>query len=227
MGMEAAVKEQGQQSEPDGEGEGEDRIQAAPRELTQEESDRLEAEEAKQDAAVEAYARDHAELTVENEQDALDYLLAPKRPRLYDVKVQYDTDDGRVPLTFVVRGMDGRKMESMEQRHRSDSTGLLDQTSYDCELIAASCVYLESGSGRQVRLNSDEFLTLKVPNPDGAEGELMEQKVAAPPLALEKRFQTQLGLLMGVAREIRAVSGFDPQRVGSAHRRLVDAVGNS
>lgn len=184
--------------------------------------------EAKGAAAVEAYARDHMGLTDENERDALDYVLAPKPPRFYDVKVQYETEDGPVPLTFVIRGYDGRKIDAIESRNRDEMTNRLDQTTYDCELITEAGVMLESATGRQVRFDSDEFLTLKVPDPDDPTGQTIKtQRVAAPPIALEARFKTQLGLLMGVANEIRSVSGYDPQRVGSAHRRLVVASGNS
>lgn len=222
--MEAGVKERTPPSD-----DGADQVTATPRkeELSPEEARRLEREEARQDAAVEAFNRDHEELTEEDEQDALDYLLAPKKPRLYDVAVQYDTDDGRVPLTFVVRGMDGRKLEEMEKRHRSETTGELDVIGYDCELVATACEFLESRRGRKIKINSDEFLTVKVPDPDNPDGELIEQKIEAPPVALEARFRTQLGLLSGVARSIRFVSGYDPQRVGEARRRLVNASGNS
>lgn len=199
---------------------------AQPRELSEEESRRLEEEEQRGDASVEAYARDHEGLTEENEQDALDFLLAPKKPRLYDVKVDFDTDEGIRPLTFVLRAMDGRKIDEMEQRHRSETTGQIDVISYDCELVATATAWLEARKGRKIELDSEEFLTLLVPDPDNP-GQKIAQKVAAPPIALERRFQTQLGLLTGVARQVRAISGYDPQRVGSAHRRLVTAVGNS
>lgn len=189
-------------------------------------AERDEAEEARQDAAVEAYARDHEGLEEENERDALDFVLAPKAPRLYDVKVDYDTEAGVRPLTFVIRPVDGRKIDEMEQRHRSETTGLMDQISYDCELVGLATAFLEDRSGRQVKLDSREFLTVRVPDPDN-EGALVEQEMASAALALEARFRTQLGLLFGVAREIRRVSGYDPTRIGSANRRIVAAMGNS
>lgn len=187
---------------------------------------RAEAEEQRQANAVEAYARAHEGLTEENERDALDFLLAPKPPRLYDVKTTYDTEDGPRKLTFVVRGVDGRKLDSIEQAHVSETTGRLDRISADCQLVAESTTFLEGRLGHQVELTSQQFLTVKVPNPDNPSG-FEEQQLASPADALEARFRTQLGLVSGVAAEIRRVSGYDPERVGSAKRRLVNAVGNS
>jgi hypothetical protein len=175
---------------------------------------------------VEAYARGHEELDAENERDALDYLLAPKPARLYDVKVDYETDTGTEPLTFVVRAMDGRKIDSIEQRNVSESTGQLDAITANCELVAEGCEGIESKSGRRVKLDSDEFLTLLVPKQGGAEGETEPKRLASPALALEARFRTQIGVIAGVAREIRRMSGYDPTRVGQAQRRLVEAAGN-
>lgn len=183
--------------------------------------------EAKGDAAVEAFARGHEELTEENERDALDYLLAPKPPRLYGVTVQYDTEDGLRPLTFVIRGMDGRRLDAIEQAHVSEATGLIDRISADCHLVAEGTVWLEvAGSDRQVKLDSAEFLTIRRPR-EGHPETMEEHRLSAPPDALEARFKTQLGLLSGVSRELRRISGYDPERVGVAQRRLVDAVGNS
>lgn len=176
--------------------------------------------------AVEAYARGHEELTEENERDALDYLLAPKPPRLYGVTVQYDTDAGLRPLTFVIRGMDGRRLDAIEQAHVSEATGRLDRIAADCQLVAEGTAWLESASGRKVELDSAEFLTIRRPR-EGHPETMEEHRLSAPPDALEARFRTQLGLLSGVARELRRISGYDPERIGVAQRRLVDAVGNS
>lgn len=184
-----------------------------------------DAAEARREASVEAYARGHEELTAENERDALDYLLAPKPPRLYDVKVEYETDTGTEPLTFVVRAMDGRKIDSIEQRNVSESTGQLDAITANCEVVAEACECIESKGGRQVKLDSEEFLTLRVPKPD-APAETEPKRLASPAMALEARFRTQLGVIAGVAREVRRMSGYDPNRVGQAQRRLIEASGN-
>lgn len=190
--------------------------------------------ELKGERAVEAYARDHEDLTPADERDALDFLLAPKPPRQYGVRVQYDTEAGLKPLTFVIRGMDGRKLDSIEQANVSEATGTLDRITADCQLVAEATLCLEDASGRKVELGSPEFLTIRRPKAVGAGDELAEgeerfdeHRLASPADALEARFKTQLGLLNGVAREIRRISGYDPERVGVARRRLVDAVGNS
>lgn len=182
--------------------------------------------EAKQAAATEAFARDHEGLTDENERDALDFLLAPKPPRLYDVKVEYETEDGPRKLTFVIRAYDGRKIDDIEQSNRSEVTRKFDQITADCQLVGAATAWLEGRPGHRVELTSTEFLTVRMPNPDKA-GEMIEHKLASPADALEAKFRTQLGIVSGVAQQIRRVSGYDASRVGMANRRLVNAAGNS
>jgi hypothetical protein len=180
--------------------------------------------DAKGEAAIEAFARDHEALTDDDERDALDFLLAPKPARLYNVPTEYETERGTMRLLFVIRGMDGRRIDSIEQANVSDSTGKLDATTAACQLVAEGTAWLEGRPGHQVRMDSDEFLSLRVP--DG-EGGMKVTRLASPADALEARFKTQLGLVAGVARELRRIAGYDPSKVGSAQRRLADAVGNS
>lgn len=176
--------------------------------------------------AVEAFARDHEGLTDEDERDALDFLLSPKPPRLYGVTVDYDTEAGIRPLTFVIRGMDGRRLDAIEQAHISETTGKMDQISAECQIVVEATVALEGSTGRQVKPDSPEFLTVRVPKQD-APGEFEQQTLASPAMALEARFKTQLGLIAGVAARVRAISGYDPRKVANPQRRLASAVGNS
>lgn len=174
--------------------------------------------------AAEAFARGHEELTDDDERDALDFLLAPKPARLYSVKVEYDTEVGIRPLTFVIAALDGRKIDTIQQSYVNDSTGMLDKIGSDCALVVEATRFLEGMSGRQVTLDSREFLTMRQPNPDKPGG-VEEFQLASPVEALEARFKTQIGLIAGVAAQLQQISGFDPRRVGMAQRRLVDAVG--
>lgn len=183
--------------------------------------------EAKAAAAVEAFARDHEGLTDEDERDALDFLLAPKPPRLYGVTVQYDTEKGTLPLTFVIRGTDGRRIDAIEQLHVSETTGKVDAISAECQLVAEATVFLEGRPGHHVKLDSDEYLTVRKPKPEDEGGGFETVRLASPADAIEARFRTQLGLIAGVANHIRRISGYDPTRVGNAQRRLAAAVGNS
>lgn len=173
-------------------------------------------------AAAEAFARDHDGLTEENERDALDYLLAPKPPRMYGVKVEYETEDGTRSLTFVIRGVNGRKIDDLEQanvKDTPDGARRMDQISADLALVAEGCLKLVTPK-QEVELRSESFRTIIRPGHDPL-------LLASPAEALEARFGTQLGLVSGVAREIRRVSGYDPSKVGAAQRRLMDAAGNS
>lgn len=184
-------------------------------------------EEERGGLAVEAYARDHEGLTEENEQDALDFLLAPKPARVYGVTVQYDTEAGLLPLTFVVRGTNGRKIDEIEQSYVSETTGRMDGLGASCALVAEATLYIEGLVGNKVELSDEKFLTLNRPNPEDPDGPPLVTRLASPVEALEARFATQFGLLSGVAGEIRRISGYDPEKVGSARRRLVNAAGNS
>jgi hypothetical protein len=176
--------------------------------------------------ATEAFAQDRDELTVENEKSALDFLLAPKPPRWYGVTVDYDTEEGILPLTFVVRGVHGRKLDRLEQAAVSETTGKVDVISAELSIVAEATGHLLDGLGKRIELTSGEFLTVRVPNPD-APGEWLTQRLAAPTEALEARFATQLGLIAGVAAKVRQLSGYDPRKVGDPKRRMTAAAGNS
>lgn len=179
----------------------------------------------KQAAAVEAYAQDREGLSEEDERDALDYILGARSPRQYDVKVTLDTDTGQADLIFVIQAQDGLKIDKIEQRHVSDATGRLDQYAADAEIVGDATVCLLSPrTGRQVNPRDEKFRTMQVRRVDTDEmGELTHPNAGA---ALQARFRDQLGLLSGVAREVRRVSGFDVGRVAEAKRRLVAASGN-
>lgn len=181
-------------------------------------------EEAKGAAATEAFARGHDGLTDGDEQDALDYLLAPKVPRLYDVTVDYDTKAGIRPMKFVLSPMDGRRIENISQSHVNETTGKMDVISADLQLVVEATKWIEGRPGHKMELSSEEFRT--VMQPDGKGG--FEPVVLASPIeALEARFKTQLGLISAVSAQINRISGYGGARVGDAQRRLTDAVGNS
>lgn len=163
------------------------------------------------------------DLSQEDERSALDWLLGDKPPNEYDITVQYDTPKGRVPVTFVVRQPDGRKIDAAEQQHRNDVTGKFDQIGADVAVVYLATLYITDGSGREISLSSDEFRTVTRRGPDG---EMQTMKIASPIDALLARFADQVGLLSGVAREIRKAAGYEPDRIGKAQRRLVVAAGN-
>lgn len=215
MGMHAAS--QGPEVAPDGEVAGVTVAEATPR--------AADVIEEKQEAAVEAFARDREGLTEENERDALDYILGARPPREYDVKVTVDTDTGQSDVIFVIRAQDGLKIDKIEQRHVSEQTGRLDQYAADAEIVGDATVMLVSPTtGRKVNPRDESFRTMQVKRVDTDElGEITHPSAAA---ALQARFRDQLGLLSGVAREVRRVSGFDVGRVAEAKRRLVAAAGN-
>lgn len=159
-----------------------------------------------------------AELSEDEERSGLDWLLGTSQPVVHEVPVDYETPSGTTKLIFVLRQMDARKIDEIEQRHIS-AGGVMDRFSADCEIVAESTVKLIDAKGQEVEPTSEKFRTFTVQTPDGPK----QQTDASTPRALERRFSKQLGLIQGVAQEVRRAAGFDPQRVGKAQRRLVEA----
>jgi hypothetical protein len=144
-------------------------------------------------------------VTVGEERGALDYLLGPTKPVEYDVPVKYDTEAGPKELTFHIQQLDGKAIIKMEDSHRKGTGPFaeLDDIEFNADLAAAATLYIEDETGRQVDPRSEEFM--------GGMG-------FGAALAMETRFKFQPGLLDGVAGQVRSVSGYAPDRVGSAER---------
>lgn len=162
------------------------------------------------------HASQGAVLEDEEEVSALDYLLGAQAPTIHEITVQYETAKGMVPLVFVVKSIDTRKIDKIETRHLDTNTGTLDRLSADCEIVCLATMHMRDSKGREVALNSDEFLTVQRRARDT--GELESVKLAAPPMALEQRFRDQMGLITGVSNEIKRAAGFSGERVGRAKR---------
>lgn len=186
-------------------------------ELGADERERVEREvEGELESLGKAQGGDAAAMSPDEEAGALNYLLGARAPLPYDVKSTLETVDGPKPLTFVIRQMDGRKIDAIETRNRDKTTGVLDQISCDVQLVGEACLFIVDATGKQTDPKSEAFRTVRPEQPP----------LASPADALEARFREQLGILSGVAREVRRVSGWAPERVGQADRRLVDAAGN-
>lgn len=177
-----------------------------------------EVEEQRGAAAVEAFAQDREGLTDADEKDALDWLLGSKPAAQFDVVIQFDTPAGPLPLTFTLAAQDGRKLEKIDQRHVSETTGMLDEIGAACEIVAEATVGVSGRPGHSIDLRSPEFLTMRVLNRET--GEEQDHRFASPAEAIEQRFRTQLGLVQGAANRVRKVSGYDVSRVGDPKRRV-------
>jgi hypothetical protein len=166
------------------------------------------------------HAAQGAELSQSEEKSALDWLLGTPKPIVHEIPLEIETDGGMRTVKFVSRRIDPRKIDAIEIRNIQQTTGRVDRLTSDCEIIAESCELLDDGK-RKVTLSSDEFCTVRLFNRDS--GEIEPVKLASPAMALEKRFVGQEGALTLVAAEIRRLGGYDPQRLGNAQRRLVEA----
>lgn len=203
-------------------------MEAATAGLTSTPADEEAEREAKQAAAVEAYARDHEGLTDENEQDALDWLLGNSRPMEHYVDVKLDTPSGEKPLRFWIRAQDGGKLDQLEVANTNAQTGVTNVVQLQAEVIALACFKLEGIAGHDMDPRSEKFRTVRVPDRDSDDPQAMKDVLLASPAeALRHRLRTQWGLVAGVANEVRRISGYDAAKVGRAQRRLVEASGNS
>lgn len=167
-----------------------------------------------------AHAAQGASLDSAEERTALDFLLGEPIPLVHDVPVQYETPTGLMPMTFVITQIDAKKIDTIEQKHINPRTGMLNQFDANIELVAEATLHVTDPSGREMDLASEEFRRATRRN---ERGQVETFVVASSHLALERKFGLQLGLLNGVAQQIRFAAGFDTERVGKAQRRLVDA----
>lgn len=160
-----------------------------------------------------------AELSPSEEADAIHWLLQPARPYRFKCTVKYDTPYGSRDLTWYIRQLDGKKIEGIEDRHRESGEGpfgKINTIMANPEVVAEATLEVQDAvSFRKLDIGSEEFRT--APN-----GELIPSKAEA----LRLRLHYQSGVLAYLAEEVRRISGYSADRVGSATRVLVDAAGN-
>lgn len=163
-----------------------------------------------------AFANQSPEEAVDKEAGALDFLLGAPAAIKYDVPVTIDIPGGRqAELTFVIRQMDGKRIIELENEHRTGGMGPfseIDDIAFNAHLVAEGTEKIvDKGSGREVTPDSMEWIGDQV----------------TPQDAMRARFRFQSGVLAGIAGQIRAISGYRPDRVGTAERPMRHAVGNS
>jgi hypothetical protein len=144
------------------------------------------------------------------------WLLEPRTTIRYKVPFKFETPVGTADLFAHITALDGRVIEKLERRATNERTGETDELAAAGALVAQALEFFADEDGEQVPLD-EAFRT------DPRTG---EQAVANED-ALLGRFRDQAGVLMMLAGEIRRVSGFSPDRVGTASRVLIEAVGNS
>lgn len=161
-----------------------------------------------------AAAANGGEVDDDGERGALDFLLGPTKAVTYDLPVELDTPEGQQTLIFKLQQLDGDRILELERQHTKGSGpfALLDDLSFNAALaVEATTAIVDKKSGRSVDPKSSEF----------------RERVPDPAIAMKARFKYQSGLLDGVAGQIRRISGYAPDRVGSAERAMSDAAGNS
>jgi hypothetical protein len=163
--------------------------------------------------ALEQAAQGH-KLDRDDEKSVLDYLVgATHRPESY-VDVQLDTKGGRKRLRVHLRSLDERKMDEIDRAHRTGDPPFqqLDMAAFNAAMVAEACTAFEDPeTGGRVNPNTPDFIG-QAPNLE---------------VAMEARFRFQPGLLSSLAEEVRRLSAYSPDRVGSSQRMIQTAVGNS
>lgn len=159
------------------------------------------------------FEEDEPEEAGEKESEALDFLLGNPHALRYDVEVEYDIPGGRrVPLVFVIKQLDGKRIIDIEDEHRIGGRGPfseLDNVATDAHLVAeATEKIVDKKAGKEVETDSMEFIGAGV----------------TPQDAMRSRFAFQSGLLAGVAAHVRTISGYSPGRVGDPQRPIRQAV---
>lgn len=183
--------------------------------VAREEAERLLAEAAKgQDAAKEAID------TPRKEAQVLGFLLGPPKPLVFGLPVEYDTDEGRVTLRFVIQQLRGEKFREIEKHNSKDGSlgplAEIDQTRVSAETAWEAILAIQvPATGEEIRLNDQKFL-------DNGAGHPMPGVDA-----ILSRFGYQFGIIEGVVGEVRRISGWDGERIGTASRMVVEAVSNS
>lgn len=146
------------------------------------------------------------------EHDVLSFLLGKTHRPEADVKVEFETPEGLLPMTFRIRALDERTMDKIDAANRAGDGPFskLDRGGFNAGVIAEALVHVEAG-GRTVKPDSEEF-----------RGSAVNTQVA-----IEGRFRYQPGILEQVVEEVRKLSAYNPERVGTAQRVVKAAAGNS
>lgn len=155
------------------------------------------------------------------EQTALDFLLRPPRRLTYITPVKIATEGGDVDVRFVLQSLPGRLLREIERRNtKNEEMGPLaemDDQRVAAETVAASLTEIrDPATGASLSPRDKRFMV-------NARGEALVD----PADALQARFEFQTGILSSLASEVRRISGWSSDRVGTAQRLMVDAVGSS
>jgi hypothetical protein len=164
-----------------------------------------------------------ATLDPDEEKSALDWLLGDPVQIPHEIPFTYETPKGLKDMKFIMLQSDPSAIDKIEQRHVVGGT--MDQAAADLEIVATLCDAIaeadDKDGSKAIELTSSKFRTMRLKNTQTNEVE--DHTFADPMQALDARFRGQQGVLMGVAREVRRVAGYDSSRVGLVQRRLVQA----
>lgn len=159
--------------------------------------------------------------TPRKEASVLSFLLGPPKAQVFGIPVDYDTDDGRRKLRFVVSQVRGDKIREIEKRWAKDGQlgplAELDDAKIAADTVWEALVAIQDpeSPGEQVKKGDPAFL-------DNGDGQMMSGADA-----IAQRFAYQFGVIELVAQEIRRISGWNPDRIGTASRMVVEAASGS
>lgn len=150
------------------------------------------------------------------EASALGFLLGPTAALLYRVDLKFDTPYGTKRLRFVLRQMDGKQIEAIDNEHRqqgsSNPMAPIDTVPRDAHRVAEATQEI-------VDLETDESVK-------PSDARFIGDMPGGPAVAMEKRFRFQPGLLAALSFQVERISGFAGDRI-EAVEPVTRAVGNS
>jgi hypothetical protein len=160
-------------------------------------------------------------LDFEEERGVLSFLLGAQKAPRYRVPVKFDTEVGMKELTWIIKALPAEKLDEIEKRNTKDTQpGRMPQM--DDQRVAAETV-VEATVTIRDPLTGDETNPREERFRRQPDGQIIED----PAEVLKQRFFFQSGTLAALVAEVRQISGWGPDRVGSAQRVIADAAGGS
>lgn len=160
------------------------------------------------DALVKAQAGEM--LTNGEEKTGLDWFLGQTHRLAYWIDLQFETPDGMRPIRFHFHALDPSKFDELDASNRRGDGPFakLDQYLFAVDVLVEAATHVSDVEDKRlVEIRSQEFMG----------------GIPSPQLAMITRFKGQGGLVESMVEEIRKVSGYNQERIGSAHRSVVEA----
>jgi hypothetical protein len=151
----------------------------------------------------------------DGEKKVLDYLLGKTyRPKGF-VDVKLDTEAGLLPLRVFLRALPETRLDEIDAANREGDGPFskLDVAGFNAAVLAEAIESFGDPNDADAKVSPDD---------ESFVGQGLNVEVA-----ISGRLRYQPGIMQGLVEEVRKLSGYAPERVGTAQRIIQTAVGNS